>query len=426
MSMPLDDDSSVRATASELATYRATVREWVTARLSVSQGPPRGDIEFFTPDVMAQSRVLQRALFDGGFAGITWPREYGGQGLSAAHEEIFFDEAQGYDLPNFGLLGDTTFATCVPTMITHAPPEFLTRFVPQVLRGEALVCQFFSEPEAGSDLAAARTRATRDGDDWVIDGQKIWSSWAHLADWGMCLARTDWGAPKHRGLTWFAVPCTSPGLTIKPIEQITGEADFCEEFFDHVVVPDSSRVSAINDGWNAAQTMLFFERGAGRTRDAGTLEAPGPLAPDLVELARDRGTLGDVAVRQKLARAHTNDFIARALWYRIGQLARNGQSNPGVAAYGKLFMGTYEPLRAQLATEIGGPGALTWEEGSTDGRHVALDYLGGRRLSIAGGTNEMQRNAIAEQALGMPREKNPTVAMPFREVVGTAAESENS
>jgi alkylation response protein AidB-like acyl-CoA dehydrogenase len=413
--MSLNDESA------ELALYRAKVREWVQSNLPVSEEPHRGDIDYFTPEVIAKGRALQRTLFDGGFAGITWPTEYGGQGLSAAHEEVFLEEAQGHDLPNFGLLTDTTFSTCVPTMIAHAPAEFLERFVPQVLRGEALVCQFFSEPEAGSDLAATRTRATRLSDEWVIDGQKIWSSWAHLADWGMCLARTNWNAPKHRGLTWFAVPCNAPGLTIRPIDQITGEADFCEEFFDGVVVPDSNRVSDVNDGWNAAQTMLYFERGAGRARDGGVLEGPGPLAPDLVELARERGTLDDPLVRQKIARAHTNDFVGRALWYRIGRLARSGGTNAGVAAYGKLFMGTYTPLRAQLALEIGGPGALTWERGSTSGARIALEYLGGRRLSIAGGTNEMQRNSIAEQALGMPRETNPTVSMPFSEVINSSS-----
>lgn len=405
-----------------LADYRRQARAWLAGNLPARESPAcEHEIDYFTPEVMAANRALQRRLSDGGYAGITWPREYGGQGLPAEYEEAFLAEAAGFVTPDFGLLGDTTFGTCVPTMLAHAPAQFLRRFVPKVLAGEALVCQFFSEPSAGSDLAAARTRATRAGEEWVISGQKVWSSWAQLADWGMCLARTDWDAPKHKGLTWFAVPCDAPGLTIRPIRQIAGETDFCEDFFDDVRVPDADRISAVDDGWSVAQTMLVFERGAGRAGDAAAPAGPGPIAPDLVRLARAAGRLADPVVRQKIARAHTSDYVARALRSRIGQLGRLGQLNPGAAAYGKLFAGTYQPLRARAALEIGGAESVTWEPGAPDGPSTADSYLNGRRWSIAGGTNEMQRNAIAERALGLPREPNPDTGKPFSEVIRNAA-----
>jgi alkylation response protein AidB-like acyl-CoA dehydrogenase len=405
-----------------LADYRRQARAWLAGNLETRDGPAREyEIDHFTPEVVAANRARQRKLFDGGYAGITWPEQFGGQGLPAEYEEAFLAESAGFVTPDFGLLGDTTFGSCVPTMLAHAPAQFLQRFVPRVLAGEALVCQFFSEPGAGSDLAAARTRATRSGDEWVIDGQKVWSSWAQLADWGMCLARTNWDVPKHQGLTWFAVPCDAPGLTIRPIRQITGETDFCEDFFDDVRVPDADRISEVDDGWAVAQTMLVFERGAGRAGDAAALGGPGPIAPDLVQLARAAGRLADPVVRQKIARAHTNDFVGRALRSRIGQLGQLGRLNPGLAAYGKLFAGTYQPLRAAAALEIGGAASVTWDAAVPGGSDTAASYLNGRRWSIAGGTNEMQRNAIAERALGLPREPNPDTSKPFSEVLRNAA-----
>jgi len=308
---------------------------------------------------------------------------------------------------------------CVPTMLAHASPEFLRRFVPKVLEGSALVCQFFSEPSSGSDLAGARTRAERDGDQWVLNGQKIWSTMAHLADWGMCLARTDWDVPKHRGLTWFAVPCDAPGLTIRPIKQINESREFCEEFFDDVVVPDADRIGDVNEGWSVTRTLLTFERGAGRP-ESGLPLGPGPLPPDLVDLAQRVGRLDDPVVRQWLARVHAMDFVGRALAARITEMGRLGRLNPGVAAYGKLFRGTYRPFRARAGVEIGGGPAMTWTEDDPDGAATSTVYLDGRISSIAGGTNEVQRNSIAEQALGLPREPSYDRDVPFTEVLRQA------
>jgi alkylation response protein AidB-like acyl-CoA dehydrogenase len=411
---PSPDDSGTMA----LGDYRTAARAWLTENVPRRERPAwDDDIGYYTPEVMAANRALQRQLFEAGYAGITWPREYGGQGLPRAYESAFLEEAAGFALPDFGALTGTTFRVCVPTMLAYAPPEFLRRFVPKVLAGEQLVCQFFSEPSSGSDLAGARTRADRDGDQWILNGQKIWSTFAHLADSGMCLARTDWSVPKHQGLTWFLVPCDAPGLTMRPIKQINEVAEFCEEFFDDVVVPDADRLCEVNAGWAVTQTMFVMERGAGRPEDDAPLGGPGPMDPDLVELARSVGRLDDPIVRQKLAWAHTVEYVGTTLSARIAQMGRLGQLNPGVASYVKLFRGTYSPLRARLAVDIGGAAAMTWDPVDPAGPEPALAYLRGRGASIAGGTNETQRNVIGERALGLPREPSFDTRKPFADVL---------
>jgi alkylation response protein AidB-like acyl-CoA dehydrogenase len=409
----------------DLEEFRARARAWLAANMERRDGPAvaRRDADHYTPEVIATNRARQRKLFDAGLAGLTWPKEYGGQGLPDAFESAFGEEAAPYEMPDFGVLTGTTFGICVPTMIAHGSPELLARFVPLVLAGDALVCQFFSEPSSGSDLAGARTRATRDGDDWVLNGQKIWSTFAHLADYGMCLARTDWEQPKHRGLTWFVVPCHAPGVTIRPIRQINENAEFCEDFFDDVIVPDADRIGDVNGGWAVTQTMLVLERGAGRPTAVGAAAPrlrPGAFVPDLLGVAERAGRADDPLVRQDLARAHTNDFVGRALAARIGEMASTGQLNAGVAAYGKLFQGTYLPLRARLGMDIGRGGAMTWDPDDPDGNATSLAYLNGRLRAIAGGTNEVQRNGIGERALGLPREPSFDTNKPFSEVVRDA------
>ena len=282
---------------------------------------------------------MQRRLYDGGYAGISFPKEYGGQGLTHAHERAFRQEALGFVMPDFGGAGIVMFGPIARSMLAHASPEFLHRHIPKMLSGEELWCQFYSEPEAGSDLAGIRTRATRDGDRWILRGSKIWSTGANHADYGMCLARTDWDAPKHRGLTWFAVPTTAKGLTVRPIMQINGGAGFCEEFLDDVEVTDGDIIGEVNQGWSVAQTMLVYERGAGESGPS-PLE-PRDLAPDLVALARRSGRLGDPVVRQSLARAHINDYVQFHLGRRVAARLRAAQTpDPAVAAYGKLASGT--------------------------------------------------------------------------------------
>jgi len=402
--------------------FRLEARAWIRANLEPRSEVAlsgRPELATSSPEELAVARVEQRKLFDAGFAGITFPVRYGGRGLSVLHERAFNEEAMGYRTPDFGVAGVVTFGAIAQSLLAHCTPEFLEQHIPAILSGQEVWCQFYSEPEAGSDLAGIRTRAVRDGERWIISGSKIWSSGAYLSDWAMCLARTDWTVPKHRGLTWFAVPCDAEGVTIRQIRQINGSAEFCEEFLDEVEVTDFDVIGEVNQGWAVTQTMLVYERGAGEM-GAATVE-PRELAPDLVELARRVGRIDDPVARQAIARAHINDYAQYHLGKRIAaRLGAAAQLDAAVAAYGKLASGVLTPIRARLAMEVGGPAALTWAAGDRDGGRPALDYLNGRTTSIAAGTNEMQRNGIGERVLGLPREPSFDTNKPFNEVLNNA------
>jgi alkylation response protein AidB-like acyl-CoA dehydrogenase len=375
----------------------------------------------FTKEQIDAERPKQQQLFEAGFAGITWPVEYGGQGLSPAHESAFLEEAEAYQLPNFGIAGGTTFGVCAQVMLAHASDDFNRRHLPRILAGQELWCQFFSEPVAGSDLAGVQTRATRDGDAWVLNGAKVWSSWAHLADWGLCLARTNWGVPKHRGLTWFGVPVDADGVTMRVIRQINGGADFCEEFFDDVVIPDAERIGEVDKGWTVARTMLVYERGARAEEPPKAPPEPGPLAPDLVEIAEAVGRVDDPEARQLVARGHSLDYLRAVLNRRIAKALQQSGADAGLAAYGKLKHGTFDSERALIGMELAQGESIAWDEPEGTGASTALTFLNGRINSIAGGTDQMQRNGISEQVLGLPREPSWDRDKPFDEVLRNAA-----
>ncbi len=415
MTHTIDPSTTAREIPS-LPEYRARVQGWLSANLARKTDDPKVAEEVYEPSRMSANRALQRRVYEAGYAGITYPTEYGGQGLPAEYEGVFKEEAEEFVLPDLGSLARLTALCNAPTILAHGQPEFLRWFIPQVLAGDILICKLFSEPSGGSDLAAVRTRATRDGDQWILNGQKTWSTFAHHADWGLCLARTDWEVPKHRGLTWFVFPTALPGVTIRQIRRLDDTADFCEDFFDDVVIPDLYRIGEVNQGWAVTETLLVYERGAGHAPVGDHLPGPGPLAPDLVEVARRSGRQDDPTVRQRVARGHMIDFVGRALARRIALAGQASGFNPGLAAYGKLFRGTYGPVRGRLGVEIGGARAMTWESG-TDGRDLSVAFLNSKVMSIAAGTNEMQRNGISERILGMPREMTLDTRRPFSEVL---------
>jgi alkylation response protein AidB-like acyl-CoA dehydrogenase len=290
-----------------------------------------------------------------------------------------------------------------------------------MLKGEELWVQFFSEPSGGSDLAGIRTRATRDGDTWILNGAKVWTSFGHLADWGLCLARSNWSVPKHRGLTWFGVPVDAPGVTVRVIRLINGGADFCEEFFDDVVIPDAERIGDVDQGWTIAQTMLVHERGGSTEVPDAPLE-PGPLAPDLVALAREVGRIDEPHARQLIAQAHSLMFLRDALSRRIRRTLKLHGANPGYAAYWALAHGTFDAQRANLSIDLARGHLVAWEPSETEGvaASTALAFLNGKINSVAGGTDQMQRNAISEQVLGLPREPSFDRDKPFDQVVRDA------
>jgi alkylation response protein AidB-like acyl-CoA dehydrogenase len=407
--------------------FRAEARRWLAANLE-RQAPASGartrglvhrNVEDFLPE-----RALQRKLYEAGYRGITIPVAYGGRGLSLAHELAFEEEAVGYVLPDLGIAGAVTRAVCLNTVLAHGSEDLKRRHIPPMLSGDALWVEFFSEPCAGSDLAGITTTAVRQGDHWVLEGSKIWSSGAYYADFGMCLARTDWDVPKHRGLTWFAVPTSTPGLTVKPLKEITGDIEFCEETFEDVAVPDADRIGEVDAGWSVAQTALLYERevSSGSQTTAAPAQGRRPLAPDLVALARRVGRASDPHIRQLVAQAHVEDWAMAQLGLQVGEVMRTrGPAGAAHVAYVKLAAGTVQPARARAAMEIAGGGGVAWPEGDVQGRTTALDFLNSRVVSIAGGSNEMQRNGIGERILGLPREPSFDRDKPFRDVIRHAA-----
>ena len=400
--------------------YQRQARAWLEGNLQRRTGPevPLTQMADKSDDELAAQRALQRRLYEAGYAGITWPAEYGGQGLPQDYQDAFTAAARGFLLPDLGLAGATTFGVCAPTMLRHGSPEFLRRHIPAILAGEELVVQFFSDPEAGSDLAGVRTQAVRAGDTWILNGSKIWSSGAYYADYGLCLARTDWDAPKHKGLTWFIVPVRAGGVTVRRIRQINGNAEFCQEFFDNVELTDDHVLGEVNGGWTVTQTMLLFERGGGN-RTAKSLDAR-KLPADLLAKARAAGRLDDPHARDLIIRAHIDDVACAQLGRRIGALIRESpRLASGLASYGKLASATFDPIRATSGLDLAG-GAIAWPDPGSALADAATSLLNSRFMAIAGGTTQMQLNSIGERVLGLPREPSFDSIKPFRQVIRDA------
>jgi len=402
--------------------YRQRARAWLEANLERRAPGPQEPIYMNMSDKTDESisveRALQRKLYEAGYFGITWPAEYGGQGLSQEYQDAFTAEARGFRLPDFGVAGGTTFGVCTPTMLRHGSPEFLRRHIPAIAAGDALVVQFFSDPEAGSDLAGVRTQAVRDGDQWVLNGSKIWSSGAYYADYGMCLARTDWDAPKHQGLTWFLVPLRAKGVTVQRIRQVNGNAEFCQEFFDDVLLTSDDIIGEVNGGWTVAQSMLLFERGGGNRSPKATDYRE--LPADLLKAAAETGRLDDPRAQDVIVGAHIDDVACAALMRRIGSLIRaDPRMGSAYASYGKLASATYDPIRAGAELELAG-GAVAWDDPGSAVAAAAKDLLNSRFMAIAGGTTQMQLNGIGERVLGLPREPSFDSVKPFRQVVKDA------
>lgn len=405
---------------SDLAAYRAAVRAWLDGNLPRRSGPVLRAAHDITPEQLAADRAMQRKVYDAGYVGITVPVEYGGRGLTRDHQRVWDEESSRYEVPMpGGIASSVTQGIVLPTLLAYASEEQKRDWIPQLLRGEEIWVQLLSEPGAGSDLAGLLTRATRDGDAWVLNGTKVWSSGAMSADFGICLARTDWDAPKHRGLTWFKVPLHDPHVTVRPVREINGSSEFCEEFLDDVVVGDDMVIGEVNGGWPIANFMLGVERAgtAARGTDRGGTR---PFAPDLVALAEARGVAGDAAIRQLIARAHINDWMQDRLNARAMQAMRAGTADPTIASLLKLGIGILQPLRAAAAMEIAGRAGIAWDAEGSPGHAAAVNFLNGRILSIAGGSNQIQRNIVGERLLGLPREPSADGDKPFREVLRDA------
>lgn len=333
-------------------------------------------------------------LYDAGYAGLHWPVDAGGQGATPTQHLIYLEETEKAGAPYVGA-NFVGLLHAGPTVAAEGTAEQRARWLPPVLRGDEVWCQGFSEPDAGSDLAALRTRAVRDGDAYVISGAKIWTSHAEVADWCELLVRTDPDAPKHRGITWLALPMDAPGITVRPLRTLAGSTEFAEMFLDEVRVPVRNRVGAENDGWRVTMVTLSFERG---TAFVGEVVACRRTLDALADEARRNGRWDDPVLRRRLGRLNA-EF--RALWrltqWNVGESERTG-GVPGIG--GSVFKLRYSGARQELyeaAAEVLGADAFDVE------REWVLDRLSSLAYTIAAGTSQIQRNIVAERILGLPK-----------------------
>jgi alkylation response protein AidB-like acyl-CoA dehydrogenase len=368
-------------------------------------------------EIWPRARELQRLLFDGGFAGICYPREYGGLGLTPAHQRAFNSECAGYQMPL--VLNIPTFSICAPTVLDMGNEEQKREHLSAVIRGDEIMVQFLSEPRGGSDLAGVTTRATRDGDVFILSGSKIWSSGAYAADWALCLTRTDWEAPKHRGMTMFLLKVHQPGIEIKRIKQVNGNNEFCQEFFDDVVVPASNVVGEVNGGWAVASRQLFHERnavGGGSPYVSGGGGAPrrGPGTQALIDAVRATGQSDDISVRELVAEAHAIVRIQQQLISRVTDGMRTQQLPAPAAAIMRLYAGQSSTRLAEIGVEILGSHAVAGDD--SHGLDYGRSFLMRQAGSLGGGSTEIARNIISERVLGMPREFAADRDVPFSEV----------
>jgi alkylation response protein AidB-like acyl-CoA dehydrogenase len=366
-----------------------------------------------------RDRRLQAKLHAGGFAGICYPRDYGGLGLTPAHQRAFNEEVAGYKMPT--LLNTPTFTICGPTILDMGSEEQKREHLAAAIRGDEVLVQFLSEPTSGSDLAGATTRATRDGDVFILNGSKIWSSAAYAADYALCLARTDWEVPKHRGLTMFLLKVRQPGVQIRRIKQVDGSSEFCQEFFDDVEVPLSAVVGEVNGGWAVASRQLFHERmavGGGSPYSSGAALTSRRASPteDLIRLVRRAGRAGDTSARELVAEFHALGKIHAHLVDRVGAGMRSRQLPSTAGSLIRLFSGESATRRAEIALELAGPAAVMSEPAAGREPDTGVHFLSRQAASLGGGSTEMARNIISERVLGMPREYAADRDVPFNQV----------
>ncbi|MFD3737530.1 acyl-CoA dehydrogenase [Streptomyces sp. NPDC058629] len=372
--------------------FRRRLGEWLAAVLPGLPPKPSPDD---WPARRAYDTTWQRMLYDAGYAGLHWPVEAGGRGATPTQHLIFLEEAEKAGAPYVGA-NFVGLLHAGPTVAAEGTAEQRVRWLPPVLRGDEIWCQGFSEPDAGSDLAALRTRAVRDGDDYVVSGSKIWTSHAEVADWCELLVRTDPGAPKHRGISWLAMPMDAPGITVRPLRTLAGSTEFAEVFLDEVRVPVRNRVGAENEGWRVTMVTLSFERG---TAFVGEVVACRRTLEALAAEARRNGRWDDPVLRRRLGRLNA-EF--RALWRLTqGNVAESERTGgvPGIG--GSVFKLRYSGARQELyeaaAEVLGAEGAFDLD------REWALDRLSSLSYTIAAGTSQIQRNIVAERILGLPK-----------------------
>jgi len=377
----------------EEAAFRAEVRAWLEANIPTElTGPRSGEVTY-----EQAWRAWSRKLYDAGYVGLTWPVEYGGKGAPYSHQAILLEETARAEAPqHMNVIG---LGMAGPTIIAHGTEEQKARYLPKILSVDEIWCQGFSEPGAGSDLAAARTSARLEGDHFVVDGQKVWSSFAHIADWCILVTRSDPDSEKHAGLTYLVVDMHSPGVEVRPLRQITGEAEFNEIFFTAVEVPAENVLGEVGQGWGVAMTTLLHERATLGFALTAMLEVN---VRKLLTLARERSG-DDPLLRDRVAREWIEQRALRLTNYRsLTQLIKTGMPGPE-GSVSKLHWSESNQRLTKLALELLGPDS---QVGNGDAAgYWQYQQLRSRGNTIEAGTSEILRNIIAERVLGLPRSR---------------------
>jgi alkylation response protein AidB-like acyl-CoA dehydrogenase len=381
--------------------FRAELRGWLRANR-----PPAAEHATLADEV-AFLRAWQRRLHEGRWVGIHWPREYGGRGASVVEHYVFQEEIAAARAPE--IINRIGVNLVGPTLVAHGTEEQKRRFLPAILPADELWCQLFSEPNAGSDLTALRTRAERRGDGWVVNGQKVWTSYAQFARWGILLARTDPSVPKAKGISYLIVDMTQAGVTVRPLRQMTGSDEFNEVFLEEVFVPRAHLVGAEHDGWRIANTTLTHERGTSPRQ----LVIQRMLLGDLVRLARE-GVGGaapaarDARIRQRIAQHWIEIEITKLNNWRTLTRIERRQPLGAEASFVKLFWSEMSQRMHDTLMDVLGPDGLVWQPGprAVAGGRLARSFLYYRAASIFAGTSEIQRNILAERVLGLPRSRS--------------------
>ena len=372
------------------AAFRAELRAWLDTNLPEERRGGRGGAERYGD---AFGREWSKLLFEGGYAGLTWPKQYGGAGAPYSFQAIFYEEMARAQAP--GHIGVIGLGMAGPTIMAHGSEEQKQAHLAKILSAEEIWCQGFSEPDAGSDLAAARTRAERRGDVYVVNGQKVWSSFAHIADFCILVTQSDPDAPRYQNLTYLIVDMHSPGVEVRPLRQITGEAEFNEIFFNDVEVPVTNRLGDEGQGWQVAMTTLLHERGTLGFALTAALETS---VNKLLEVARERVN-GDEALRERIATEWIELQALRFTNYRaLGTLQRTGIPGPEGSAI-KLRWSEQNQRLTKLGRELHGP------EGILDDGWWHHQQLRSRGNTIEAGTSEVLRNIVAERVLGLPKSR---------------------
>ncbi len=397
----------------EEAEFRATVRRWLEANWP-GKADDAADVlgERGGYGWMEAQRAWQAKKAAAGYARITWPREFGGLGGNAIQQVIFNQEES-----KLGLGGNSPFAIglgmCIPTLMAYCNKETLARYVKPALFGEEIWCQLFSEPAGGSDVAGLRMRAERHGDEWIVNGQKIWTTGAQFSDYGLLLARSDPNAPKHKGLTMFYLSMKSPGVEVRPIKQASGSSGFNEVFFTDARIPDSQRVGEVGQGWQVALTTLMHERLAVGGGQGGGLDVP-----QLLALARELELEDGPAIKNASVREHIADWYVRSAGlkyttYRTMTALSKGQQPGPEASIAKIVVATKLQELSAFAMELEEEaGALKGEDAPLRGA-FQMGWMSAPGLRIAGGTDEILRNIIAERVLGLPQDVRVDKDIPF-------------